>query len=160
MNYDQIVRELKKLEIELVEQKSGASKRLIVKFNRKESTIEGNMNLTFILNRSKDFEFNSAIYEEPKILNRRRVVMNPRNQTEFFNVIKELKTTNTSLRLISRREDIEEVEKEIKKLTTQFKDTRFRLGERKVWLKYLKGRIDMAGRKEVLKKLAIQRDRK
>lgn len=156
MNYDQIVRELKKLGIEVEESRHGGSSSLSVKFNRKNSEIDGRMDLEFVLN--GPMRFYSTIYETEKG-KVHHINVQPNNQTEFFNIIRELKITNKKLLLIRNMKNIKEAEKEVEKLTKQFKDVRFRLGERKLWLKYLKGKIDNKERKETLRKLVIQRDK-
>jgi len=158
MNYDQIIRELKKLGLEPVETGRGANKHIFISFRRKDSKIEGSMSLEFVLNQSK-MDFHSSIYEE-ETGKKHHMLMRPKNQTEFFKIIKELKTTNKKLLIIRNRESIIEAKKEVEKLTKQFRDVRFRLGERKLWLKLLKGEIDRKEMNIAIRKLIAKRDSK
>ncbi len=157
MNYDQIIRELKKLNLEVEELAHGGSKGINVSFNRKNSKIIGSITHEYKGGYTGGTSFHSNIYREVEG-GRGRMNIQPNNQTEFFNIIKELKTTNIPFKQIANRKMIKEAEKTIEKLTSQFKDVRFRLGERKLWLKYLKGKIDSKEKKEALRKLVIKRD--
>jgi len=140
MNYDQIIRELEKIGITPIISRHGGSKGFDISFNRKNSRIEGSVTFSYRGGYTGGYDFHSNIYEEVdgnKFINK----MNPNNQTEFFKIIKELKTTNISLDLIRNRKMISETEKKIEKLTEQFRETDYRLNERKSWLGYLKGEI-------------------
>ena len=157
MNYDQIIRELKKLGLEPVENRHGGSKGINIEFRRGNSQIYGSMTLSFELNYSKDHRFGSSIREE-KEGQRFTPHIEPANQTEFFQYIKELHTTDTPFLQIQNKKWIKEAEKEIEKLDKQFKDVDFRLNERKLWLMSLKGEISKEEKKERMKEL-IKRTR-
>ena len=152
MNYDQIVRELKKLGLNVDDWRNGGSKGIRIEFERVDTMIYGSMTLSFELNYSKDHRFGSSIREE-KEGQRFTPHIEPANQTEFFQYIKELHTTDTPFLQIQNKKWIKEAEKEIEKLDKQFKDVDFRLNERKLWLMYLKGEISKEEKKERMREL-------
>ncbi len=160
MNYDQIIRELEKLGIKVDESRHGGSKGFDISFNRKNSKVTGSITHEYKGGYTGGTSFHSNIYEEVNDRGRVLGTIQPNNQTEFFNIIKELKTSNTPFREVRNRKMIKQAENTIKKLTIQFKDVRFRLGERKLWLKGLKGEINRKDKNEAIRKLVIQRDKK
>ena len=155
MNYDQIVRELKNLNLDVNETRSGGSKYIELNFKRGNSQIYAHMSLKFELNYSKDHRFNSAIREEYEG-QQYSPIINPNNQTEFFQLIKELKTTNKPFKQIKNMKAIKETEKTVKKLETQFKEIDQRLNERKTWLAYIKGEITREQRSKIMKENRIR----
>ncbi len=155
MNFDQIVRELKKLDLDVKKTRKGGSKYIDIEFKRDNSIIICNLSLEFELNLSTNHRIHSTIREEIKDQNF-TLTIEPNNQTEFFNIVKELKTTDTSFKQIRNKKQIVETEKDIKKLEIQLKDTRFRLGERKLWLKTLEGKINSTERKKAMSELVIK----
>lgn len=152
MNYDQIVRELKNLGLEPNDVRNGGSKYINLNFERDNSYIYGSMSLDFERNYSKDHRFSSSIREE-KEGHRFTPYIEPNNQTEFFQIIKDIYTTNIPFLQIKNRKMIKETEKEIKKLEDQFNDVDFRLNERKLWLTLLKGEISREEKKKKMKEL-------
>ncbi len=150
MNYDQIVRELKKLGLNVDDWRDGGSKGMRIEFERVNTMVYGSMTLSFELNYSKDHRFGSSIREE-KEGQHFTPHIEVSNQTEFFQIIKELYTTETPFLQIRNKKIIKETEKEIGKLETQFKDIDFRLNERKLWLASLKGEISKEEKKEQMR---------
>jgi hypothetical protein len=113
------------------------------------------MDLTFELNYSKEFRFFGTIrkeYEGQKYVPN----IQPSNQTEFFHLVKELKTTNAPFLEIKNRKLIKEAEKEITKLEKTFKEIDHRLNERKTWVAYLKGEITKEERSQKNKENRIR----
>lgn len=143
MQWDQIIRELKKLGLKPIISKKVNRETIKITFKTKHGKIEAYM--------MKDWEAGTGRIGDKNIFNANiserkegkvhPMSVHPNNMNEFYKIVAELKTTGVSLREIYNRENIIKTKKEIKKIQYEFNRMKFELFDRKSYLKYLEGKI-------------------